>query len=72
MLNFVYAANVYAFCLRTSKDSNMREFDESLISVFNRIFESILFRFYMFLFPFLNYFTSIASYLISGTNLVKD
>jgi len=43
MLNFVYAANVYAFCLRTSKDSSMEEFDESLISVFNRLFEFILF-----------------------------
>ena len=26
--------------------------DESIISVFNILFESILFRFYMFLFPF--------------------
>jgi len=69
MLNLVYAANVYAFCLRTSKDSSMGEFDESLISVFNRLFESVLFRFYVFLFPFKNYFTSIVSYLISGTNI---
>ena len=30
MLNFVYAANVYAFCLRTSKDSSVGEFDESI------------------------------------------
>ena len=51
-VNFVYAANVYTFCLRTSKDSSMGEFDESTISVFNILFESILFRFYMFLFPF--------------------
>jgi hypothetical protein len=34
MLNLVYAANVYAFCLMTSKDSSMGEFDESLIRVF--------------------------------------
>jgi len=52
MLNFVYSTNVYAFCLRTSKDSSMGEFDESLISTFNRLFESVLFRFYVFLFPF--------------------
>ena len=26
--------------------------DESLISIFNRLFESVLFRFYVFLFPF--------------------
>jgi len=51
-VNLVFGANVYAFCLRTSKDSSMREFDESIISVFNILFESILFRFYMFLFPF--------------------
>jgi len=25
--------------------------DESIINIFNRLFESILFRFYMFLFP---------------------
>jgi len=52
MLNFVYAANVYAFCLGTSKDSIMGELDESLISVFNRLFESVLFRFYVFSFLF--------------------
>jgi len=51
-VNLVYAANVYAFSLRTNKDSSMGEFDESIISVFNILFESILFRFYMFLFPF--------------------
>jgi len=28
-VNFVYAANVYAFCLRKRKDSSMGEFDES-------------------------------------------
>ena len=28
------------------------EFNESIISVYNILFESILFRFYMFLFPF--------------------
>ena len=60
-VNFVYVVNVYAFCLRTSKDSRMREYDESLISVFNWLFEFILFRFYVILFTFLNYFTSIAS-----------
>jgi len=69
MLNIVFAANVYAFCLRTSKDSSVGEFDESIISVFNILFESILFRFYMFLFPFSNNFTSIASYFISGTDI---
>ena len=47
----------YAFCLRTSKDSSVGEFDESIISVFNIIFESALFRFdfilfYLILFPF--------------------
>ena len=52
MLYLVCAANVYAFCLRTSKDSSMGEFDESIISVFNRLFESILLRFYVFLFTF--------------------
>jgi len=52
MLNLVFATNVYAFCLRTCKDSCMGEFDESIISVFNILFESILFRFYVFLFPF--------------------
>ena len=51
-VNFVYAANVYAFCLRTSNDSSMGEFDESLISVFKWLFEFILFRFYVFLFTF--------------------
>lgn len=44
MLNFVYAANVYASCLRTRKDSSMGEFDESIISVFKWLFEFILFR----------------------------
>jgi len=34
MLNFVYVANVYAFYLRTSKDSSMGEFDKSRTSVF--------------------------------------
>ena len=34
-VNIVYAANVYVFCLRTSKDSSMGEFDESIISDFN-------------------------------------
>jgi len=52
MLNFVYAANVYAFSLRTSKDSSMGEFDESIISVFKWLFEFILFRFYVFLYTF--------------------
>jgi len=52
MLNFIYAANVYAFSLRTSKYSSMGEFDESLISIFNWLFEFILFRFYVFLFTF--------------------
>jgi len=48
-------------------------YDESIISVFNILFESILFRFYMFLFPFQNYFTSIASYLISEKKIfLKD
>jgi len=46
-------------------------YDESIISVFNILFESILFRFYMFLFPFQNYFTSIASYLISEKNFFE-
>ena len=44
--------------------------DESIISVFNIIFESVLFylyliSFYLILFPFQNYFTLIASYYIS-------
>jgi len=30
IINFVYAANIYAFCLRTSKDSSVGEFDESI------------------------------------------
>jgi len=45
--------------------------DESIISVFNIIFESVLFGFKFTLFniiSFLNYFTSIASYYISGSN----
>jgi len=29
-----FAANVYAFCLRISKDSSVGEIDESIISVF--------------------------------------
>jgi hypothetical protein len=37
-VNFVYAAKVYAFCLRTSKDSSMGEFDKSIISVFKCLF----------------------------------
>ena len=52
MLNFIYAANVYAFCLRTSKDSSKGEFDESIVSVFNNLYEFILYRFYVFLFTF--------------------
>jgi len=52
MLSFVYPANVYAFCLRTNKDSSMGEFDESIITIFNWLFQSILFRFYVFLFTF--------------------
>jgi len=31
VVNFVNVANVYAFCLRRSKDSSMREFDNSII-----------------------------------------
>jgi hypothetical protein len=31
VVNVVIAANVYAFCLRTSKDSSMGEFDKSII-----------------------------------------
>jgi len=48
--------------------------DESIISVLNIIFEYVLFRFDFVLFniiSFKNYFTSIASYLISGTNILK-
>ena len=45
--------------------------DESIISVFYILFKFILFRFYMFLFPFQSYFTSIASYFISGTKISK-
>ena len=60
--------------MRTNKDSSVGEFDESIISVLNIIFESTLFRFDFVLFniiSFYNYFTSIASYLISGTNILK-
>ena len=45
--------------------------DESIINNFNKIFKFILFRFNMFLFPFWSYFTSIASYFISGRNISK-
>ena len=31
VVNFVNAANVYAFCLTTSKDSSVGEFDKSII-----------------------------------------
>jgi len=42
----------YAFCLRTSKDSSMGEFDESIISCFNIIFSFILFRLKFILFKY--------------------
>jgi hypothetical protein len=31
VVNVVIAANVYAFCLRASKDSSMGEFDKSIL-----------------------------------------
>ena len=44
-INIVLCCYVYAFCLRKSKDSSVGEFDESIINVFNIIFESVLFIF---------------------------
>ena len=49
-ISLVLCCYVYAFCLRTSKDSSVGEFDESIISVFNILFESVLFRFDFVLF----------------------
>ena len=49
-ISLVLCCYVYAFCLRTNKDSSVGEFDASVISVFNIIFESILFLFEFVLF----------------------
>jgi len=46
---------VYACCLRTSKDSSVGEFDESIISIFNIIFESFLFIFDFVLFNIISF-----------------
>jgi len=46
---------VYAFCLRTSKDSSVGEFNESIISIFNIIFESVLFIFDFVLFNIISF-----------------
>ena len=41
----VLCYHVYAFCLRTSKDPSVREFDETIISLFYIIINLVLFRF---------------------------
>jgi len=53
--NLVLCYCVYAFCLRTSKDSRVGEYDESIISVFNIIFESVLFILEFVLFNFISF-----------------
>ena len=61
-----------AFCLRTSKDSSVGEFDESIISQFyyNICFVLNRFMFILFQYYFLfELFTSIAYFYISGMNI---
>jgi hypothetical protein len=54
-INLVLCYYIYAFCLMTSKDSSVGEFDESVSSVFNIIFESVLFRFEFILFNIISF-----------------
>jgi len=48
--SLVLCYNVYAFCLRTSKDPSVGEFDELIISEFYILFNLVLFRFSFILF----------------------